>query len=74
MIVFREMTLLERFKCLWPSYRREKDAKLEEAIRQLMENPKLPCIIGDKFIPDGYGRRSNFENPFRPDGSGPFLY
>ena len=55
MITFQRMGIIDRIKCFWPTYLRQRDAKLREAIRELMEHPELPCIIGDKFIPDGYG-------------------
>jgi hypothetical protein len=55
MIEFRERTLLETLKRLWPPHRRREDARMKEAIRQLVMNPDAPCTIDGKFIPDGYG-------------------
>lgn len=40
---------------VWPPYRRRQDAALEAAIRRLMDDPSLPCVVGDHFIPNGYG-------------------
>ena len=55
MITFRKRTLWEKLLRLVPSYKRKQDKELEDAIKILMENPAMPCIIGDTIIPDGYG-------------------
>lgn len=54
MIVFRERTLLERVKRLWPPYRRRRDAAMLAALKQLCANPEMPCQIGPHHIPNGY--------------------
>lgn len=55
MITFKEMSLAERIKRLWPSYRRRRDAEMKEAIRYLVKHPEAPCVIGTTFIAHGYG-------------------
>ena len=57
------MTLLEGFWRLWPPYRRRHDAALKEAIRDLVNDPSLPCMIGDTIIPDGYGSAPPWMRP-----------
>jgi hypothetical protein len=48
-------SLFDRLLNLWPPLRRRKDAELREAIRFLCEHPEAPCVIGGRFIPNGYG-------------------
>lgn len=56
MIAFERMGLLERIKrVLSPSYRRKRDAEMKEALRYLVENPGVPCMVDGEIIPDGYG-------------------
>lgn len=55
MISFCRLTLIERIRMLWPPYRRQKEAEMGEAIRWLVDHPEAPCVIGDTFIPNGYG-------------------
>jgi len=56
MVGFRQMTwreaLLER---LIPARRREREAKLKEGIKYLMDHPEAPTIFGGEYIPDGFG-------------------
>ena len=62
MIHLKSMTLRgsSAFLCLvWPAYRRRRDAALREAIRELVQDPSLPCMIEGRVIPNGYGG-----NPF----------
>jgi hypothetical protein len=60
MIHLKSMTLRKRLLCLvWPAYRRRHDAALREAIRALVQDPSLPCMIEGRLIPNGYGA-----NPF----------
>jgi hypothetical protein len=49
------MSNLERLLRLWPPYRRRRDAELREAIERLVADPSLPCMVGDRYIPNGYG-------------------
>jgi hypothetical protein len=56
MIEFRPRTLRDRFwRLVSPTRRRRQDAALEEAIRKLVEDPSLPCMVEGRVIPDGYG-------------------
>jgi hypothetical protein len=55
MITFKERTLLDSIKRLWPSIRRKQDAELKEAIRYLVKHPEAPCVIGSYFVANGYG-------------------
>ena len=56
MIEFRPRTLRERFwRLVSPTRRRRQDAALEEAIRELVGDPSLPCMIEGRVIPNGYG-------------------
>lgn len=55
MIEFRERTLTESIKRLWPPYRRRRGAEMKEAIRKLVADPNAPCVVEGTFIPDGYG-------------------
>lgn len=57
MIVFRERTLVESIKRLWPPYRRRRDVAMLAAMKQLVTNPSMPCQLGDVVIPDGYSSR-----------------
>jgi hypothetical protein len=55
-IGFRQRTLRERLLYrLWPPYGRRRDAALRTAIERLVDDPSLPCMIGDRLIPNGYG-------------------
>ena len=55
MIQFRQRTLRERIlRWLSPAYRARQDAATEEAIRRLVDDPSLPCMVGDRLIPNGY--------------------
>ena len=65
MIVFESIPLWERIlRMIWPPYRRRQDAASREVIRQLMDDPSLPCVIdGNNFIANGYGN-NNGTNPF----------
>jgi hypothetical protein len=56
MIAFKPMSLTEQIKRLWPAYRRRREAEMKEAIRQLVADPSLPCMVGGHFISSGYGR------------------
>ena len=56
MIVFRQRTLRERvLRWLSPAYRARQDQVLAMAIDRLMDDPSLPCMIGDRLITNGYG-------------------
>lgn len=56
MIVFRQRTLWQSFLYrYWTPYRRRCDAANEAAIRRLVDDPSLPCMVGDRYIPNGYG-------------------
>jgi hypothetical protein len=62
-IGFRQQTLPERvMRWLSPAYRERQDAAMREAIRRLVDDPSLPCMIGDRLIPDGYGVASGQES------------
>lgn len=64
MVQFRPMSLLERLKRLSPKYRARKDGEMRAAIRFLVEHPSEPCVVGDTFIPDGFGpTRSTDRSP-----------
>lgn len=53
--MFRKITLKEKLFRLWPPYARKQDAETREAIKWLVEHPEAPCIIGNSYIPNGYG-------------------
>ena len=56
MIVFSQMTMWERIKrAISPAYRARRDAEMREAIRELVANPDLPCVVEGEYIPNGYG-------------------
>jgi hypothetical protein len=56
MIEFRPLTACERFsRLIWPPYRRRKEAAMEDAIRRLVDDPSLPCVIDGRVVPNGYG-------------------
>lgn len=57
MIAFKKQTLIQRLLMLIPSYKRKRDKELEDAIRTLIKNPSMPCMVGDEIIANGYGRR-----------------
>jgi hypothetical protein len=55
-IHLQQWTLRERImRWLSPAYRERQDAATHEAIRRLVDDPSLPCMIGDRLIPHGYG-------------------
>jgi hypothetical protein len=55
-IELRQRTLRERImRWLSPAYRERQDAATREVIRRLVDDPSLPCVIGDRIIPNGYG-------------------
>ncbi len=59
MIGFSRMSLWERVKrAVSPSYRARRDAEMREALRELVKNPGLPCIVEGQYIPNGYGHYS----------------
>jgi hypothetical protein len=63
MIYLRQWTLRERvLRWLSPAYRERRDAATREAIRRLVDEPSLPCVIGDRLIPHGYGVAPGQEN------------
>ena len=55
MITLRQQTFVEWLCSFYPPYRRRMDAERRETIRWLIEHPEAPCVIGDKFILNGYG-------------------
>jgi hypothetical protein len=55
MIRLRHRTLLERLMRLVPAIRRRQDNDLQAAIKQLVDDPDLPCEINGKLIPNGRG-------------------
>lgn len=56
MIAFTERTIFERIKyALLPAYRRKRDEETKAAITKLLNDPDLPCIVGNHYIPNGYG-------------------
>lgn len=56
MIKLVRMTLKERLKrWLFPRYRRARQEEMRWTIRWLVEHPEEPCIVGDKYIPNGFG-------------------
>lgn len=56
MMTFRKRKLKQKILYfIWPAYRRQKDAETKAAIKWLIEHPEAPCIIGDSYIPNGYG-------------------
>ena len=69
MIEFQMMTSRSRLlRLVWPPYRRRQDEALREAIRVLVENPRLPCVIGGTLVPDGFGTGLTANDPCGPDG------
>jgi hypothetical protein len=50
MIELRKRTWQERLRRLWPPYRRQSDAALAMAIKQLVDDPTLPCVIEGRII------------------------
>ena len=61
MIQLRERTLRQRLTRLWPPARRRQDAALEAAIRKLVDDPSLPCMVDGVLIPHGYGSNHDAE-------------
>lgn len=56
MIHFRQRTLWQRIlRWLSPAYRARQEAATREAIGRLIDDPSLPCMIGDRLIPSGHG-------------------
>jgi hypothetical protein len=56
MIEFRPLTACEQFlRLIWPPYRRREEAAMEDAIRRLVDDPALPCVIDGRVVPNGYG-------------------
>ena len=56
MISFQRRSLLENIKYhLSPRYRAAADKRLQNAIRVLMDNPSMPCVVENHFIPNGHG-------------------
>ena len=55
MMIFQSMTLPEKIKCLWPPYRRAREARTKAAIRWLVEHPEAECTIDGHYIPNGFG-------------------
>ena len=49
------------------SRRQGRTKPLREAIQVLVENPRLPCVIGD-LVPDGFGTGLTANDPCGPDG------
>ena len=50
MIEFRGRTPWEQIARLWPPYRRQSDEALRAAIKQLVDDPALPCVIEGQLI------------------------
>lgn len=60
MITFSRRSLLEEIKYkIFPSYRKEVDAKTKEAIRFLVSHPEAPCVVEGYLIPHGYGTQQS---------------
>lgn len=58
-ISFEKGSFIERIKYrFWPSYRRKVDAKTRETIKWLVAHPEAPCMIGEHYIPNGYGGKT----------------
>jgi hypothetical protein len=55
MIIFSRRSFIDRLLRVIPSYRRKQDEALRDAIKLLMDNPDMPCIIGGEIVPNGYG-------------------
>lgn len=55
MIEFRRMSFLEGLLLVIPSRRRAYEAQLHAAIKELVDDPRLPCRIEGKTIPHGFG-------------------
>ncbi len=56
MIAFRPRTLWESLRYTFsPAYRRQRDDAMQQAIRELVEQPDLPCSVDGRVIPDGFG-------------------
>jgi len=63
MITFKRPNPYQMLLRLIPAYRRRQDAKLREAVAQLMADPSLPCVIEGKLIPNGYGSTAPDRSP-----------
>ncbi len=58
MISFQPMSVVDRIFYLWPSRRKRVNAETKAAIKYLIEHPEAPCMVGNHFIPHGYGDMS----------------
>jgi hypothetical protein len=55
MIEFRTGTLRDRLLWrVWPAYRRRYQAAMREAIRELVMDPSLPCMVDGRVILNGW--------------------
>jgi len=53
-ISFRTPTILERFKELWPPYRKKVKMDIDAALKYLVRHPETPCCIAGEYISNGY--------------------
>lgn len=58
MITFRKRSIIEQLLRVFPSVRKRQDEGLRSAIKALMDDPDLPCVIDGVFVQDGWGSRS----------------
>ncbi len=59
MITFSQRTFWDCVRAMWPPYRKQRKEEIEAAIKYLVEHPEAPCIVGNSYIPDGYGGKDN---------------
>lgn len=59
MIVFRKRSTIERLLRVFPSVRKRQDEDLRSAIKTLMDDADLPCVIDGVFVQDGWGTARN---------------
>lgn len=55
MISFQPMSFVDRILYFWPPRRKQINAETKAAIKYLIEHPGSPCVVGNHFIPHGYG-------------------
>ncbi len=59
MITFSQRTFWDCVLNMWPPYRKRRQEEIRDAIKYLVEHPETPCIVGNSYIPNGYGGKDN---------------
>jgi len=59
MIVFKKRSLVSSILNLWPPNKKRENENTKAAIKYLIDHPETPCVVGDYFIPNGYGKNES---------------